>query len=154
MKIRLISVGRDRSGLFEPGVQEYAGRIARYAKMELVELPEAAKSPGVPQAICDEGRRILAKVGQHDALLALDERGKSLTSDGLSRWLGALLPTGRDLCVVIGGANGLSDDVRRRADLILSLSAMTLPHRLARLVAAEQLYRAFTILRGEPYHRA
>ena len=154
MKIRLLSVGKDRSGLFEPAVQEYAARLSHYCRLEVVELAEARKEAGVAQAIADEGRRILGKLHPGECLVALDERGKSLTSAALSQWLGRQQDAGRDVCFCVGGANGLADEVRRRADLTLSLSALTLPHRLARLVIAEQLYRAFTLLRGEPYHRA
>lgn len=153
MKVRLLSVGRDRSGLFEPGVQEYAARLAHYCRFELVELPEARKAKDVPGAIAEEGAGILSKLKPGEALVALDERGKALTSRGLAEWLGKAQGQGRDVAFVIGGAEGLAEEVRRKAALVVSLSAMTLPHRLARLVLAEQLYRAFTLLRGEPYHR-
>ena len=86
-------------------------------------------------------------------LVALDERGKALSSRDFAAWIARQQQQGRDLAFAIGGDEGLSDEVRTRAGLVLSLSAMTLPHRLARLVLMEQLYRAFSILRGEPYHR-
>lgn len=154
MKLRIVSIGKDRSGLFEPGVREYAARLGHYCRLELVELPEARKAQGIGQAIDEEGKRLLAKLRPGECCVALDERGKALTSEQLSEWLGRQQDAGRDVCFCVGGANGLSDAVKRRADLTLSLSALTLPHRLARLVLAEQLYRAFTLLRGEPYHRA
>ncbi|MBI5547352.1 MAG: 23S rRNA (pseudouridine(1915)-N(3))-methyltransferase RlmH [Deltaproteobacteria bacterium] len=153
MKVRLLSVGRDRSGLFEPGVQEYASRLAHYCRFELVELPDAKKARDPAAAIAQEAQTILAKLKPGEAVVALDERGKALTSRDLASWLGKLQGQGKDVCFVIGGAEGLGEEVKRRAALVLSLSAMTLPHRLARLVLAEQLYRAFTLLRGEPYHR-
>ena len=151
MKLRLISVGRDRSGLFEPAVQEYAGRLKHYCKFELVELPEARKARDPASAIAEEAQAILGRLDRGELVVALDERGKPLTSRGLADFLGRA--QGRDLAFVVGGAEGLGEPVRQRANLVLSLSAMTLPHRLARLVAAEQLYRAFTLIRGEPYHR-
>jgi 23S rRNA (pseudouridine1915-N3)-methyltransferase len=153
MRVRLISVGRDRSGLFEPAVQEYAGRLAHYCKFELLELPEARKARDPAGAVEEEGREILARLRPGEALVALDERGKALSSRGLAEWLGRAQNRGGDLAFVVGGAEGLAEAVRARAALTLSLSALTLPHRLARLVIAEQLYRAFTLLRGEPYHR-
>ena len=153
MKIRLISVGRDRSGLFEPAVQEYAGRLSHYCRFELVELPEARKARDPAGAVAEEGAAILARLKPGEALVALDEHGKPLTSRALADYLGKLMSSGRDAALVVGGAEGLAEPVRARAGLILSLSAMTLPHRLARLLMAEQLYRAFTLLRGEPYHR-
>jgi 23S rRNA (pseudouridine1915-N3)-methyltransferase len=153
MKLRLVSVGKDRSGLFEPGVQEYAGRLAHYCKFELLELPDAKKARDPAGAIAEEAASILAKLKPGETLVALDERGKALTSRGLAEWLGRLSSQGRDVAFVVGGAEGLGEEVRKRAALVLSLSAMTLPHRLARLVVAEQIYRAFTLLKGEPYHR-
>jgi 23S rRNA (pseudouridine1915-N3)-methyltransferase len=153
MKLRLFSVGKDRSGLFEPGVQEYARRLAHYCRFELVELPEAKKARDAAQAIALEAESILGRVKEGETLIALDERGRPLTSRGLAELLARLSSSGRDVAFVVGGAEGLGEEVRRRAALVLSLSAMTLPHRLARLVVAEQLYRAFTLLKGEPYHR-
>ncbi|MGI5862513.1 MAG: 23S rRNA (pseudouridine(1915)-N(3))-methyltransferase RlmH [Myxococcales bacterium] len=153
MRVRLISVGKDRSGLFEPGVREYASRLAHYCRFELVELPEARKAKDPAQAIEEEGRTILGRLKPGEFLVALDERGKALGSADFAKLLGRLQTQGQDVAFCVGGAEGLSEAVRARANLVLSLSAMTLPHRLARLVIAEQLYRAFTLLRGEPYHR-
>lgn len=153
MKVRLLSVGRDRSGLFEPAVQEYASRLTHYCRFELVEIPEVKKAKDPAAAVQAEGQAILERLKPGELLVALDERGRSLDSRALSQQLGRLLQQGRDLAFCVGGAEGLTDLVRQRATLLLSLSAMTLPHRLARLVLVEQLYRAFTLLRGEPYHR-
>lgn len=151
MRLTVISVGKDRSGLFVPGVQEYSGRLQRVATVELLELAESKQS-GL-RAKADEGQAILAKVPARSLLVALDERGKALSSVELSRWLAKARDEARDVAFAIGGDEGLSEEVRARAQLQLSLSAMTLPHRLARLVLLEQVYRAFTILRGEPYHK-
>lgn len=151
LKLRLISVGKDRSGLFAPGVEEYAGRLRHVAKVELLELP-GSKASG-ERAKAEEAKAILAALGPRDALVALDETGQGLSSVALARWLEQRLAEGRDLAFAIGGDEGLDASVRAKAALVLSLSAMTLPHRLARLVLAEQLYRAFTIIRREPYHK-
>lgn len=151
MKLTFLSVGRDRSGLFSPGVDEYVKRLTHTHKVQLVELPESRQS-GL-KAKEEEGAALLRKLGPRDVLVALDERGKALSSVDLAKWLGRQQDSGRDVAFVIGGDEGLSEAVRAKAALTLSLSAMTLPHRLARLVLVEQVYRAFSILRGEPYHK-
>lgn len=151
MKLRVASIGKDRQGLFAPGVQEYAQRLSKVLKVELVELPESRRQGAAAKD--EEGQALLGLLGPKDVLVALDERGKSLDSVGFATWVGQRRDEGRDLLCVIGGDEGLAPAVRERARLVLSLSALTLPHRLARLVLLEQLYRAFTILRGEPYHK-
>jgi 23S rRNA (pseudouridine1915-N3)-methyltransferase len=153
VKVRLLAIGRDRSGLFAPAVEEYLGRLARTLKLELVELPEARKHAGTPQAREEEGATILAKVKPGERLVALDERGEQPTSVELARRLSRWQERGQDVALVIGGADGLAPAVLEKAAERLSLSRLTLPHRLARLVLVEQLYRAVTILRGEPYHK-
>ncbi len=153
MKLRVLAIGRDRSGLFAPAVEEYLGRLARTLKLELVELPEARKHAGTPQAKEEEGATILAKLRPGERLVALDERGEQPTSVELARRLARWQERGQDVALVIGGADGLSPAVLERAQERLSLSRLTLPHRLARVVLVEQLYRAVTILRGEPYHK-
>jgi 23S rRNA (pseudouridine1915-N3)-methyltransferase len=153
MRIRVLSVGRDRSGLYAPAVEEYARRIARYGKFALEEVPEARRAAGTPKARDEEAASLLARVAARDRVVALDERGRAATSEELARRLGGWLRDGRDVVLVVGGSDGLGQAVRERADEALSLSRMTLAHRLARLVLLEQLYRAFTILRGEPYHK-
>ena len=152
MKLTFLSVGKDRSGLFSPGVDEYIKRLGHTAKVSVLELPESRAS-GV-KAKEEEGAALLGKVSPRDALVALDERGRALSSVYFAKWLGRQQDSGKDLAFVIGGDEGLSDAVREKASLVLSLSAMTLPHRLARLMLVEQVYRGFSILRGEPYHKA
>ncbi|WP_326491735.1 23S rRNA (pseudouridine(1915)-N(3))-methyltransferase RlmH [Myxococcus stipitatus] len=154
MKVRLLSIGKDRSGLYEPAVQEYARRLTHYTRFELVELSEASGrklKPGDAKAA--EADAILDKRKPQDLLVALDERGALLDSVELSRYVAKAQTGAKDLLFVIGGDEGLDTRVRDAANLTLSLSKMTLPHRLARVVLVEQLYRAFTILKGEPYHK-
>lgn len=151
MKLIVFSVGKDRSGLFAPGVQEYAKRLSHVAKLELIELPESKH--GGTKGRDDEAAAIVAKLKPSDVLVALEEKGKSFGSVQLASWLGQHHEQNRTVAFVIGGDDGLGDAVRTRAQLTLSLSAMTFPHRLARLMLMEQLYRAFTIMRNEPYHR-
>lgn len=134
-------------------MREYAQRLSHYAKFELVELPEAARHKSPEQARAAEAEAILAKLSERDWLVALDERGQLLSSTDLAGFVGKAQQAGRDLVFVIGGDEGLAEEIRAKAKQVLSLSRMTLPHRLARLVIAEQIYRAFTLLRGEPYHK-
>jgi 23S rRNA (pseudouridine1915-N3)-methyltransferase len=151
MKLRLLSVGRDRSGLFEPAVREYAARLSHYARLELVEVPESKREGELGKD--EEANTLLAKLSARERLWLFDERGLELDSRGFAQLLQKALNDGRDLALAIGGASGHGAAVRERAEKALSLSKLTLPHRLARVVAAEQLYRAFTLIRREPYHR-
>ncbi len=154
MKLRVIAVGKDRSGLYAPAVQEYAGRIARYVRFELVEVPEARRHAGTPRAKDEEGEALLARLGAKERVVLLDERGTEDTSEAFARRVGRWLAGGQDVALVLGGADGLADALRARGHETLALSRMTLAHRLARVVLVEQLYRALTILRGEKYHKA
>jgi 23S rRNA (pseudouridine1915-N3)-methyltransferase len=153
VKLRLIAVGKDRSGLYAPAVDEYVKRLGRYLRFELVEVSEAKKHAGTPQARDEEAETILSRVKPTEHLVALDERGEQLTSLELATRMDRWMTSGRDVSLVIGGAAGLSPDLLARAKEKLALSRFTLAHRLARLVLVEQLYRAMTILRGEPYHK-
>jgi len=153
MKVRVLAVGRDRSGLYAPAAAEYAARLGRYVRFELVELPEARKHAGTPRAKEEEGASLLARIDPREHVVALDERGKEHTSVELARRVEAWLGAGRDVALVIGGSDGLSPEVLERAGEKVALSRLTLAHRLARVVLLEQLYRAMTILRGEPYHK-
>ncbi len=155
MRLRVLAVGADKSGLFEPAAVEYLKRLGRYLPAEVVEVPPSKKGGADPlRAREEEGASLLAKVKPADTVVALDERGEELTSEELSRKVvQEAMVRGKDLVFLIGGAEGLSDAVRARANRVLSLSRMTLPHRLARVVLLEQLYRALAIARGEPYHK-
>jgi 23S rRNA (pseudouridine1915-N3)-methyltransferase len=153
MKLRVLAVGKDRSGLYAPAVEEYAKRIARHVRFEIVEVPEARKHAGTPRARDEEGEALLARLGDRERLVLLDERGEEETSVEFARRLARWLERGQDVALAVGGADGLAPAVRERAAETLALSRMTLAHRLARLVLVEQIYRALTILRGEPYHR-
>jgi len=142
VKIRLLSVGKDKGPTAELA-QEYTERIRRFADLEVTEL--RAEGPG------REGEALLAKV--RGELWALDERGSSLSSAQLAHRVGRLRDSAQALTLCIGGDEGLDGSVREQAKLLWSLSALTLPHRLARVVVLEQIYRAFEILRGAPYHK-
>jgi 23S rRNA (pseudouridine1915-N3)-methyltransferase len=146
MRVTILSVGHKMPAWIEDGFHEYARRMPPEIRVELVEL-----KPGKTKA--DEGKRMLAALPQGATLLALDERGKAVSTPGLSVMLSGWMRDGSHPAFAIGGADGLSDDVRQRADKLLSLSALTLPHQLVRVVLAEQLYRAWSILARHPYHR-
>jgi 23S rRNA (pseudouridine1915-N3)-methyltransferase len=148
VKIRVVSIGRDK-GFTAEGAEEYAARLRRVAGLELVEIA-AATGPSAKER---EAERILERLLPRGELWALDERGKELTSMELSRRIARLRDSALDLTICVGGDEGLVPAVVQKADFAWSLSKLTLPHRLARVVALEQLYRAFEILRGAPYHK-
>jgi 23S rRNA (pseudouridine1915-N3)-methyltransferase len=153
VKLRVLAIGKDRSGLYAPAVEEYVKRLGRYVRFELVELPEAKKHAGTPRAREEEGAALLARLDPREHVVALDERGKEYTSVELARRVEGWQGQGRDVALLVGGSDGLSPEVLARAQEKLALSRFTLAHRLARLVLVEQLYRAMTIVRGEPYHK-
>ena len=134
-------------------MEGYAERVRRHAELDLVELPAAKGALPPADARRREGEALLAKLKPESWLVALDERGTLLDSLELARLVATARDAGRELVFAIGGDEGLDTPVRERAWKVLALSRMTLPHRLARLVLMEQLYRAFSLLRGEPYHK-
>lgn len=146
MRIAIICVGHKMPSWIQEGFEEYAKRMPAEARLELVEL-----KPGKDRE--DEGKRILEALPARATLFALDERGKSVSTVELSRMLEGWMREAVQPAFAIGGADGLSDPVKKRAAKLVSLSALTLPHQLVRVVLAEQLYRAWTILAGHPYHR-
>lgn len=155
MRVTIVSVGHRMPAWIQEGFHEYARRMPPEIRVELVELkPEergAAKSADKAKAA--EGARILAAVPSGATVLALDERGKSVSTQGLSVMLSGWMRDGSHALFVIGGADGLDAAVKERADKLVSLSALTLPHGLVRVLLAEQLYRAWSILARHPYHR-
>ena len=153
MRLRLLSVGKDRSGLYAPAVEEYAKRISRYVKFLVEEVPEARRAAGTPRARDEEAKSLLDRIDDGERVVLLDERGKETTSLEFARRVGAWLEGAKDVTLVIGGSDGHGEAIRTRSAESLCLSRLTLAHRLARLVLLEQVYRAFTILRGEPYHK-
>jgi 23S rRNA (pseudouridine1915-N3)-methyltransferase len=134
-------------------VEEYAKRISRYVKFAVEEVPEARKAAGTPRARDEEAASLLDRIEDGERVVLLDERGKEATSLEFARRVGSWVEGAKDVTLVIGGSDGHGEAVRARASETLCLSRLTLAHRLARLVLVEQVYRAFTILRGEPYHK-
>lgn len=158
MKIRIAAVGKLKEKYLREGVAEYEKRLRPYASLELSEIPEArlAEKPSqaeLKEALADEGRRLLRLVPERGTLIVLDVAGDLLSSEQLAEKMAALALQGQsDLTFLIGGAFGLSDEVRKRADLRLSFSRLTFTHQMVRLLLYEQIYRAFKINRGEKYH--
>ena len=152
MKIRLLLVGKTHRGPVAEGFADYASRIDRLVSFEQVVVAEAGKGEAAFQQRV-ESDRLLAALKPGERVVILDERGAQLTSEVFAGRVGAWRDQGvKQVAFVIGGAYGLTDEVRARADLVLALSAMTFPHQLVRVLFAEQLYRAFTILNRTPYH--
>ena len=150
MRLRIVSIGKDRSGLFEPIVQEYVGRLQRYTKTETIIAGEAQGEDA--QARKAESALLRKKLGAA-RFVALDERGESLTSLELAARLASEARNAKELAFILGGPSGFDPELRTEAAWTLALSRFTLPHQLARAVLAEQLYRAHTLLRGEPYSK-
>lgn len=155
MKVMTIAVGRPKGELAAP-IALYEERATRYFTFEAIEVKEhRARQAEGRQAMEEEGRRLLARVPAGVELVALHRGGRAWSSERLASYLRELaIRASPGAAFLIGGAFGLSDEVLQRADHRLSLSAFTMPHELARLVLAEQIYRAGTIARGEPYHKA
>lgn len=155
MKVSVVCVGRVRGPLAR-AVAEYETRAARYWSLDVVEVATGTSKGGdrAEDVMADEADRILSRIPTRSDVVVLTRTGKGMTSRGLARWLADLaVRASAGPCFVIGGAFGLHRSVLDRADRTLALSPMTLPHEMARLVLAEQLYRAGTITRGEPYHK-
>jgi 23S rRNA (pseudouridine1915-N3)-methyltransferase len=151
--MRVIAVGTRMSAWVDAACQDYLRRLRGADAIELIEIAPARRSSGVDQAARREGERILALLAPRDHAVVLDERGRSFTSLQLSGWLGERRAQGGSLSFIIGGPDGLADEVRARAQLVWSLSPLTFPHALVRVLLIEQLYRATTLLAGHPYHR-
>lgn len=152
MKIRIVAVGRPRDAAIAAAIGEYERRAARYWPLEVHEVrAEPGREGSVTAVQARESDRLFERsIGQ---IVACDETGRHLSSDAFARWIQQRRESAPDLSFLIGGAFGLSTAARARADYLLALAAWTLPHELARLILAEQLYRAGTIIRGEPYHK-
>lgn len=148
MKIRLIAVGDKPRPWVRDGFQEYARRLPTQTPLELVQIPA-----GRGQSPEQQSQRILKALRGNDWVVALDERGAACSTRQLADKLGDWRMQGRDIAILVGGANGLGRTCLDRANETLSLSTLTFPHELVRVIVAEQLYRAWTILSGHPYHR-
>ena len=154
MKTTLILVGKTTDKHFQAGIEDYTARIGHYMPFEIVTIPELrnTKSLSDEQQKAAEGELILKQIQTQDTVVLLDEHGKELRSIEFAKWLEQKRNTARRLVFVVGGPYGFSEAVYARANELLSLSKMTFSHQMIRLVFTEQVYRACTIIKGEPYH--
>ncbi len=159
MNIRILCVGKLKEQYLRDAVSEYTKRLGRYAKTEICEVadektPDMASRAECLQILEKEGERILSKIHDQDCVIALAIDGRKYNSEGFSQLIEGCMGSGRStLDFVIGGSLGLSDRVLGRADYKVSFSDMTFPHQLMRVILSEQIYRAFKIMRKEPYHK-
>ena len=154
MKTELIMVGKTADKHFQAGIDDYVSRVAHYMPFKVNVIPDLKSTRSITeeQQKEEEGEQILRLVQPGDTLVMLDEHGREVRSVELARWLGQKRQTARRLVFVIGGPYGFSKEVYQRANEKLSLSKLTFSHQMVRLVFVEQLYRACTIIKGEPYH--
>jgi 23S rRNA (pseudouridine1915-N3)-methyltransferase len=155
MKIALLQSGKTSDKHISEMVDLYAFRIKKYSVFEIITLSDLknTKNMSVQEQKMKEGKKIIQSLGNEDYVILLDEKGKELRTLGFSEWMGKILMLPKKRIVfVIGGPWGFSDEVYSRADFKMSLSKLTFPHQLVRLLFLEQLYRVFTIMKGEPYH--
>ena len=156
MHLRLIAVGDRQPAWVDDAFTTYVSRFPREWKFRLDEISTVRRNKNDKslQARQAEGEKILAKLEATEQVVLLDERGRQFSSRKLASKLNDWQTDGRDLCLVIGGPDGVSEDVRQRADFTWALSELTLPHGMARVLLVEQLYRAWSLQTGHPYHRA
>lgn len=156
MRLQLLAIGQRMPGWVETGFAEYAGRLPRDMALTLLALPNPARSRAMDVSTLRrvEGQALLAAIPDQALVVAMDEVGQVVDTSELARRLANWQQSGRDVTLVIGGAAGLEDTVRKRADWVWSLSPLTFPHMLVRVLVAEQIYRAWSLLNNHPYHRA
>lgn len=157
MHILILCVGALKERYWRDALEEYLKRLSRYAKLTVREVAdENTPEPGSAAAdkVKDtEGRRLLQWINTNDTVCVLDERGEALSSTEFSAYLEECMPSGKRLVFVIGGSLGLSQEIIRRGNKLLSLGKMTYPHQMVRVILVEQIYRSYRIIRGEPYHK-
>jgi len=156
MQIHLIAVGSKMPGWVTEGFDEFARRLPAECRLRLVEIPagKRGKNADIARLTQDEGEKMLAAIPKGAHVVALEVDGKDWSTEQLSEQLDSWLHGGSDVALLVGGPEGLSAACRARADQLWSLSRLTYPHPLVRVVLSEQLYRAWSLLKGHPYHRA
>ena len=152
MKINIVCVGKIKENFFVDAINEYKKRLSRFCTFNIIEVDEDSKQTNLLAKSEKEGKLLLAKCS--GIIIALDGRGKMLSSEEIADFIEKKEVSGiSEISFVIGGSNGLSDEVLKKASLVLSFGKITFPHQLFRVVLSEQIYRAFTILKGLPYHK-
>ncbi len=156
MQINLLAVGTRMPAWVDEGYREYARRMPRECSLVLNEIPLAhrSKSQAIERAVNEEGKRMLAALSDRQQVIALDVKGRSWSTEQLAQQLDNWKQDGRDISLLVGGPDGLAAECLQRAEQVWSLSSLTLPHPLVRVLLAEQLYRAWSLNSGHPYHRA
>ena len=153
MRIRILSIGNKSPGWIKTGFEEYAKRMPREMPLTLLEMQAPRHHSDSAKYQQDEAQKLLAQIGKNDWVIALDERGASCSSVDLAYSLKEWQMDGRDVTFLIGGADGLAKEVLGRANQKVSLSKLTFPHYMVRVILAEAVYRAWSISAGHPYHR-
>lgn len=159
MKITILAVGKLKEKYWKQAISEYEKRLSAYSKIEIIEVldekaPENMSDKEIEQVKEKEGQRLLAKIKPQATVITLEIQGKMLSSEGLAEEMQRRMTQGQsDFVFVIGGSNGLHENVLQRSNYALSFSKMTFPHQMMRVVLIEQVYRAFKIMRGEAYHK-
>ena len=154
MRICLLTVGKTDAGWVREGLETYSSRLSRYVPFSVSEIPELKNASALSKAQVKEkeGELILSRVTTRDTVILLDEKGKEYSSSEFAKEISKLTASGKNIVFVIGGPYGFSEPVYARCDGKVSLSRMTFTHQMVRTIFVEQLYRAFTIIKGEPYH--
>lgn len=155
MRVRLVAVGNRMPDWVESGVEEYRKRLTQDITLDVVEIPagKRVKNADLARLTEKEGEQMLASLHNGEHVIALDVQGKSLSTEAMAARLGQLMQAGKPLALLVGGPEGLASACVARADEKWSLSPLTLPHPLVRVLLAEQLYRCWTLIKGHPYHR-
>ncbi len=156
MQIHLIAIGEKMPAWVQQGYQEYAKRLPAECRLKLVEVPagKRGKNADIERIMRDETDRLLNAIPKGARVVALEVGGRNWSTEQLAEQLGDWMQSGQDVALLVGGPDGMTERARSAADQLWSLSALTLPHPLVRIVLAEQLYRAWSVLRNHPYHRA
>ena len=154
MKIKLITIGKTDEVYLQEGINKYNARLKHYIDFEVQEIPDVkmGKKPNVNLQKETEGKEILKLISKQEFVVLMDEKGKEFNSVSFSQFLQKRMNTGMNLTFVIGGPFGFSDEVYSNSDMKIALSQMTFSHQMVRLFFTEQIYRSFTILKGEKYH--
>ncbi len=155
MRIQLVSVGTRMPAWVQAGYQEYAKRLTDDCRLQLIEIEagKRGKNADIPRILQDEGARMLAAIPANNYIIALDVQGQTWNTPQLSQQLQKWQLLGKDISLLVGGPEGLAGNCLAKATLKWSLSALTFPHPLVRIIVAEQLYRAWSLMKGHPYHR-
>lgn len=159
MKIKLICVGKIKEKFYVDAIKEYSKRLSAYTTLEIIEVPDEKTPDKASEAINlqikeKEGNAILSKIKQTDFVMLLDVKGKMYSSEELSELIENYMIDGKsEFVFIIGGSLGVSQQVKQRANTLISFSKMTFPHQLMRVIFLEQIYRSFKIMKNEPYHK-